>query len=185
MWPALLSAALASPVVVHVSLREVGDDREQTIAWTVSDETLDAPPITWTSIDGRERRAIVAVWPLFDGLRWSVYAKMAVSERHGRRWEVLTSPSSLVAVDQDWSAPFLSHLKGVSPVEHRFSASFDGLPGPVPPARHGAGPGRVDGMGRGADGGAPGAGACVPPSARRSLWRCWSPHCSRRIQSTT
>lgn len=135
MWPALLSAALASPVILHVSLREVGDDREQTIAWTVSDEAQDAPPVTWTSIDGRERRAIVAVWPildedhsLIDGER-SYLAKAVVSERRGRRWVVLTRPSGLISSVR--TEPWPVELEGVSPMELQISASSDGLPGPV------------------------------------------------------
>lgn len=96
MWIALLSVAVASPLVLRLHLDEEG---EQPVSWTVSGLTTDAPPVTWTTSDNRERRAIASVFPFPDPSRSMFYARVVVMERRRGRWTVVTSPSMLAGVD--------------------------------------------------------------------------------------
>lgn len=95
MWITLLSAAVAAPLVLHLRLDEEG---EQPVSWTVSGLAADAP-VTWTTSDNRERRAIASVFPFPSPSRSMFYARVVVMERRRGRWTVVTSPSMLAGVD--------------------------------------------------------------------------------------
>jgi hypothetical protein len=125
MWMPLLSAAVASPLVLLLRLEEGG---ERPISWSVSGLSTDAPPVTWTTSEGRERRAIASVFPVGDPQLPMLYARVVVMERRRGRWTILASPSLLQRVDVE---PADLTIGGWS---WQFSAATLGEPEPRPGA---------------------------------------------------